>query len=348
MLHTESEITLDGKPGRLFSADFNNDGLNDIIFLYDDGYKAFLNNGDLYKFNDDNAIEGITLKNSVRVEPGDFNGDGVLDFLTYDSGAFTLAIGEGDGRFSAVSLGKISNISGHDENDSRFSMVVYDFDHDGKSDVVISALQGQATVYWLRSTGESLELVKTATSNRKDDVLASRFIVGDFDGDGMSELMNYGFNCYSSTNADTEPTLRFYTNATVASGKVRYVTDGYGNRTIFSYKSLANDKNVYTPGSGAAFPVIDLTLPLHVVSKVTSENGSVADDVTTYRYSGLKVHTQGRGLLGLSGMTVKNETTGRTITTSVSQWDPNFFIPTVTTQTETSGSSVATTVVTRK
>lgn len=348
LLHTESEITLEGKPGRLFSADFNNDGLNDIIFLYDDGYKAFLNNGDLYKFNDANAIEGTTLKNSVRVEPGDFNGDGVLDFLTYDSGAFTLAIGEGDGRFSAVSLGKISNISGHDENDSRFSMVVYDFDHDGKSDVVISALQGQATVYWIRSTGESLELVKTATSNRKDDVLASRFIVGDFDGDGMSELMNYGFNCYSSTNADTEPTLRFYTNATVASGKVRYVTDGYGNRTIFSYKSLANDKNVYTPGSGAAFPVIDLTLPLHVVSKVTSENGSVADDVTTYRYSGLKVHTQGRGLLGLSGMTVKNETTGRTITTSVSQWDPNFFIPTVTTQTETSGSSVATTVVTRK
>lgn len=346
--HTESEITLDSKPERLFSADFNNDGLNDIIFLYDDGYKAFLNDGGLYKFNDSNAIKGTNLKNSVRVEPGDFNGDGALDFLTYDSGVFTLVLGGGNGRFSTVSLGKISNISGHDENDSRFSMTVYDFDHDGKSDVVISALQGKATVYWLRSTGESLELVKTATSNRKADVLASRFTAGDFNGDGTAELMNYGFNCYNSTNADAEPTFRFYTNATVAAGKINYVTDGYGNRTIFTYKSLANDKNVYTPGSGAAFPVIDLTLPLHVVSKVTNKNGSVADDVTTYRYSGLKAHAQGRGMLGISDITVKNETTGQTRTTSVSRWDSKFFIPTVTTQTETSGSSVATTVVTRK
>ncbi|WP_415995533.1 hypothetical protein, partial [Gordonibacter pamelaeae] len=42
-----------------------------------------------------------------------------------------------------------------------------------------------------------VSLVRSATSNRDEDALSSRYLVGDFNGDGQVELMNYGYNCYN-------------------------------------------------------------------------------------------------------------------------------------------------------
>lgn len=346
--HTETSIGLAENPKRLFSADFDNDGLNDIIFLYESGYKIYFNTGEDNRFDYRHSMTATGLENRMRVEPGDFNGDGAIDFITYEADVFDLYLGEGTGRFKHVSIGKLSDISGHNEEDDKFSMIVLDFDHDGKSDIVIPTLQGKAKVYWLRSTGNNFEIVKTAISNREDDVRASNFTIGDFNGDGIIELMNYGFNSQGSSVSDEKPVFRYYSNSTVTDGKIAQVTDGYDNRTIFIYGSLANNKDLYTADDRSTYPVIDIIPPLHVVSKMISGNGASPDETMEFKYSGLKAHAQGRGLLGMTSITMENKEIGLTRNNHIARWDNNVFIPVVTTRTETMGGSTATTTTTKK
>ena len=343
---SEVSVSLGSKPSELFSADFNGDGLNDIIFFYGSGYKIFFNRGDANKFSNSDAVTGTSVKSCARMSQGDFNGDGLTDFLTFDGGTFNLALSQGDGTFNVVNIGKISNITSHKKADEYFSINVYDIDHDGKSDVVINAYQdNKATVYWLRSTGAGLTLMKTSTSTRKDDALACRYAVGDFNGDGMPELFNYGYDCYSSSNAYTEPFLRVYGNAaTAASGKVVSFTDCFDNSTAFTYSTLSGDAAVYSKGSGAVYPMVDVNLPLPVVKKTVSTNGAVGSETVVYKYSGLKGHMQGKGLLGMTGLTVNNQTQGTTVSTNVNTWNNTFYIPSKTTTTQTVGGATATAV----
>lgn len=343
---SEVSVSLGSKPSELFSADFNNDGLNDIIFFYGNGYKIFFNRGDANKFSNSDAVTGTSVKSCARMSQGDFNGDGLTDFLTFDGGTFKLALSQGDGTFNVVNIGKISNITSHKKADEYFSINVYDIDHDGKSDVVINAYQdNKATVYWLRSTGAGLTLMKTSTSTRKDDALACRYAVGDFNGDGMPELFNYGYDCYSSSNAYTEPFLRVYGNAaTAASGKVVSFTDCFDNSTAFTYSTLSGDAAVYSKGSGAVYPMVDVNLPLPVVKKTVSTNGAVGSETVVYKYSGLKGHMQGKGLLGMTGLMVNNQTQGTVVSTNVNTWNNTFYIPSKTTTTQTVGGATATAV----
>lgn len=72
------------------------------------------------------------------------------------------------------------------------------------------------------------------------------------------------------------------------------------------------------------------TIPLNAVKAVYTENGSSGSVTTNYKYSGLKAHLQGKGLLGLSSMTVDNATLGIVAETGVKTWNTTFFVPATT------------------
>lgn len=146
-------------------------------------------------------------------------------------------------------------------------------------------------------------------------------------------------------NAYTEPFLRVYGNAaTAASGKVVSFTDCFDNSTAFTYSTLSGDAAVYSKGSGAVYPMVDVNLPLPVVKKTVSTNGAVGSETVVYKYSGLKGHMQGKGLLGMTGLTVNNQTQGTTVSTNVNTWNNTFYIPSKTTTTQTVGGATATKV----
>lgn len=422
-------------PQKLFTGDYNNDGLTDIITFHSSGYTIFWNNG-----GTDNTLpfDSIHVKNVLNsgiadvrhIHQGDFNGDGLTDFLLNEEAdsKYYFALSNGDGTFLKTEACDL-DIAGQAtaKDDGRFTFLVYDIDRDGRSDLVLvkavyhnsgfplySNVYHRTAVRWLKSTGTALVPFRTLTfDGHEDDALARNLLLGDFTGNGQVELMNNGRDLYTNgtnpsfggsssrgtlpafvddtraeydqndiltaendsirslkadslqtgslTSADigggvlrsSPSSFRLYssTDMTPNSGKVTSVTDGLGNVTTITYKSLS-DPSVYTRGTGASYPVADITVPLHVVKSVSSGNGAAGTMTEYYHYGGLKVHNRGRGLMGFTTSTVSNSTLYRTVTSQVT-WDNLFFIPsgsrtTTTVGSITSSSEITNTVTSRQ
>jgi len=350
LLRASLNLNLPSKPQKMFLSDYDGDGLQDLMIVYEQGYSIFWNQGNgitSSTFTDSKKTTGTNIKSNswTMMRSGDFNGDGLADFVINDtnSRSWYIAINQGNGTFVKTEGADIYayDQSSTGKDDDKFECFVQDFDNDGKDDLIIvktmynNALESHAYTYWMRSTGTKFIKVSEATSNRLDDGLAYRYITGDFNGDGIPDLMNYGHNCYNSTKADVDPTWRLYTwgsvdgKSTAAIGKIYEIKEGAGNTIKINYASMANNP-FYTKGSGSTYPVVDLTIPLHSVLSVLTDNGAADTESTTYQYKGLKAHITGKGLLGMSSKTSNIITQGIVSESGIKSWNTTFYIPSAT------------------
>lgn len=417
------EISLPTSPQSIFTGDYNNDGLLDIIILFDGGYRIFYNQGgkdDQNPFTDaENCSQvGYDMTYTRHMSQGDFNGDGLVDFVYNIPGEsqFRFALNKGDGSFETVVACTIEGVfdkPGTVKDDDRFTLLPCDIDHDGRTDLIVAKAHYEYhgmpafrydfdynDICWLRSTGSSLAIERRTRTYEEDDAKAYNLMLGDFTGNGEVQLMNYGSDLHSTILAttatapnmeladgeqvviqDVSPTegdepqfpidedegdqttnvrhtlaastsapqpLWIYRNTSFlpTSGKLTAVTDGFGNRTDISYASLA-DGGVYTPETSAAYPLADITLPLHVVSGTTATNGAAGAVNMSYAYGGMKAHMRGLGLLGFATTTATNETTGQTVTTQLSNWNMQRFVPQTALTTTEQGGCTATSETTQ-
>lgn len=333
-------------PKRLFAADFNNDGMKDLIVFHESGHKIYLNQGSSnpsYMFSEGNSISGTNVKDSWRMEPGDFNGDGLTDFVFNIEGEFTLkfALNNGDGTFdvsTAYDLGFGNH--GATADNIRFAVLVSDLDHDGRSDVVVAKANydhhggvsphddyTSTSVRWLYSTGSALELFKSVETHGEDDAREGQLVFGDYDGDGSDELLSYGNSLITNSTADN-PSLHLYKTGAYMTdkGKVYHLSDGLGRTVDISYTSLTKP-SVYQSGETPAYPMVERRLPLSVVSQVTRSNGAAGPNTTQYQYQGLMTHVAGKGLLGFSGTTATNTILDMVTETATEQWDTVRWVP---------------------
>ena len=152
-------ISLPRTPIQLFSGDYNNDGLLDLLILFETGYKILYNKGgdiSSLKFDDNNSSSGIrisSIKNS-GIQQGDFDGDGLSDFAYISYGNVVFAKNNGNGTFSykmeCISPSQAKRITSDAINEERggtyelvynskdISLKVYDRDNDGLSDIIAS------------------------------------------------------------------------------------------------------------------------------------------------------------------------------------------------------------------
>ncbi|MDR1153692.1 MAG: FG-GAP-like repeat-containing protein [Bacteroidales bacterium] len=342
-------VSLPDKPEKLFLSDFDGDGMNDLLIFHSSGYAILWNTGNPDRpfmesslpFFGDRRTSGTSMTNVWMIRQGDFNGDGLPDFLMNATGdkKWYFAVNKGDGAFTRYSACTLEvydqDFTGHD--DERFSCHVFDFDHDGKSDVVITKAMynkedpligktwgsfRKVYTYWMRSTGDGLKQVSALTSNPEHDS-ESRFIVcGDFNGDGQPEMVNYGYDLYGSSSTSRMWRVYRHPDLTAASGRVTGIRDMAG-ATGITY-GFMTDPSLYTKGSGGignSLPVADVVPPLSAVRKVTVPGGSAGDMTVNYTYGGMKVHTEGLGFIGMQRVTAKNTTTGVETATETGPWD---------------------------
>ena len=348
-------LNVSHEPKKVFLSDMNANGLTDMMVINDYGYTIYWNQGygttgTFFSDNDNHKVSYTNITDMYSMTPGDFNGDGLLDILTNESvNQWCFYLNEGDGSFTKMTaftdpLNTIGNNS-HCE--------ILDFDGDGKSDVVITKAVYIYNVFsyvetkWLCSTGTTLVEKHSATSKRITDYDASKYITGDFDGDGRMELVNYGYDCAHGVNANSDPVWRIYKNSnlTAQSGKVTSVSGDFGATTNITYSTLA-DQNIYTRGTDESYPAPRYTIPINVVKQTTQSNGAAGSMTTQYNYEGLKAHLRGRGLLGFSKTYATNTTTGVTTESGITQWDTAHYIPKITYSRTTIGSDVSQTTST--
>ena len=333
---------------KIFAGDYNNDGLSDLILLYKGGYKIYYNNGgseDTPKFIEGNSKTGTGFGDQWRCQQGDFDGDGLMDFVYNVSGETCLWIARnnGDGTFTCTRTDNIG-VGDHASNkdDTRFSINVLDIDHDGRSDVMVCKagykhrgfpkFKNEYTdtqVRWLYSDGTTLKLVRSNTKKREDDANESSILIGDFDGDGNMELANYGSDLTSTSDSYTENRLNVYKNASDLSqtGKVTCIVDGLGRKTDIEYTHATqpsvyeNTHPTYQDLNSKAYPVNTYTFPMSVVKAVTSSNGVAGSQTVKYSYKDFTLHNAGGGPLGFREVSATNTVTGESTTTKINDWD---------------------------
>lgn len=360
--HYKFNLSLDESPKKLFCGDFNNDGLTDIIVIHSKGYKIFYNRGGAktdFKFANSDSFSGSGLSDQWRLASGDIDGDGLTDFVYNMSGETCLwvARNNGDGTFTHTKSDD-TGVANHATNkdDNRFALMVYDIDNDGRSDVLIckarypdrgSPVYKGTNVVTLLSDGNTLRLKNTFTKSRENDANENSIFIGDFDGDGKIELANYGSDLTSSSSYFSKNNINVYKsfNTKADAGNVTQITDGLGNTVKIEYDYTTNPQ-IYSQdrSSSPDSQVSPYILPLCVVSGVTSSNGVAAEQKISYRYNDFLVHKMGAGALGFSKVVKSNETTGETVTTSVTEWNTARWIPTETRQVTRTGSFETTSV----
>ena len=359
-------LSFSSKPRQMYLSDMNGDGLQDLFVLCNDGYKIFWNQGNSI-FTMITPKTGNDPKYQSVNTTGDFNGDGYLDILSYVASPnnqtciWKYYINNGDGTFQEKQACTLS----FDSNQYPFingdflepHCEVLDFDYDGMDDVIITMptyhyyynnrVFSLNHTYWMRSTGTALVQEYHATSLRPDDALSRKYVTGDFDGDGRTELVNYGYDCAHGNNSNTNPVWRIYKNSnlTLQSGKVTSITGDMGATTSITYSTLAIP-GVYTLGVTDVYPAPKYTIPLNVVRQTIQSNGAAGNMTTTYSYSGLKVHLQGKGILGFTSTTASNSTLGTSTTSSLEAWNSTFHIPSSTKVRTTIGNDYSETTTT--
>ena len=331
---------------KVFVGDYNNDELSDLILLYDGGYKIYFNNGGTgiaSAFTENNTKSSTDFGNYWRIQQGDFDGDGLIDFVYYKAGESCLWIAHnnGNGTFTHTKSPDIG-VADHASNkdDGRFSLMAYDIDHDGRTDVMVCKAgythrgfpkfrndYTNTQVRWLYSTGTNLKLGNSYTKSREDDANESSIFLGDFDGDGNIELANYG-SLLNSTNSTFSEKINIYKTGYDLSqvGKITSISDGMGNSSYIQYAS-ATSPTVYKRSIKSSYPINTYTLPLPVVTKVTSDNGAVGSQVNKYFYEDLRLHIAGKGMLGFNTITNENTTLGTKDVNIITKWDESLWIP---------------------
>ena len=294
-------------PG-LIPVDLNGDGKTDLIQQYN--YQGtlylipYMSNGDgsftWVAAQTANTGFGSATGTAPNLIPLDVNGDGKTDLIQQwnINGTLYLStfISKGDGTFAYVPAATTNN--GYNSTTGGPGLIPVDLNGDGKTDL-IQQWNNNGALYVLPHLSNGDGTFRQGTWQ-----LSPSGIGFNSTGQGAPGLMpvdSYGIGKSGlvQLNKDSNGQLGFvlFTPSTAMPDLVTTITGGLGHTTSIISAPLTN-ASVYTKDSTAVYPVMDLQVPLRVVSRVDTADGIGGTYSSTYAYAGAKVDQRGRGFLG--------------------------------------------------
>jgi hypothetical protein len=318
-------VDLDADEGTMYLADYNGDGRTDVLW-----HRS--SNGTNRWYISSGVTGGVpTFQTSLNPIPaaditgaawamhvGDFNGDGQADVLWYSRSVpqhnrwyVNKGIVSGVPTFAAYQDPRWPN--------TWSNAYMADWNSDGRNDVVWFCAAGCPAPDWWTNNGIAngtlsfnsyfdSEAAFPAAGGGSSSVI----VVGDWNGDGVDDVMVYASENGSNT---------WYQNNHVKPDVLTSITTGLGATTTITFKPLT-DPSVYTKDSGvnaAVFPVVDVAGAAYAVRQVDFSNGIGGTLSLQYSYAGAKSHVRGRGFLGFRQVSVKDLQTNIVDTTTYRQ-----------------------------
>ncbi|MBK8256962.1 MAG: VCBS repeat-containing protein [Polyangiaceae bacterium] len=273
-----------------------------------------------------------------RIIPGDFNGDGITDFIRQEHGGWatdnneTFRVYFSDGRAGVEVVSPVGSEYQYELRGDFAEILPIDFNGDGRTDFLrrpaVNATLGYlgtpAAVYVSRGDGTFEKIVPNGplASWFQTSLYGSsaRVFPGDYNGDGKTDLIR------QKLGGDLAGLSIFQVLFAQGDGPVDHlkkVTNGLNGTLTVQYAPLT-DSSVYTKGGTAGlpaslYPFTDVQNGKYVVKSYQSANGWGSTINLNYKYAQAVTAQFGEGFLGFGAITAENTTTGTATTTEYHQ-----------------------------
>jgi RHS repeat-associated protein len=295
---------------RYYPADYNGDGITEILFKKDDGSSCIVK-----LKNDDQGLHFSELYTGTPIDwddcfPGDFNGDGMIDALFYTNSAsnpWTIWLSNRMG-ISTSCYTLPSSFPYSSPGNYMFSLdaphhttqyiKVGDYDGNGCADISLYS-DDMFNVFYgpIRETGNNAPFANVQKISAQQFTIHDNMnvCIGNFLGqEGLSFL-----GCHRLSHLP-QMTWRH---------EVTGIINGIGCKTVISYDylmpNLLNPSEddffqLITPSSNHFRQILGTSLPLRAMKRVITYNVNNKPVETQCHYGGALIHKQGKGFLGFN------------------------------------------------
>lgn len=283
-----------------YAGDFNGDGKTDLMFLK--GLYNYIYTYNTRSHNWEQFESGGFPNAYQKLVVGDYNGDGVSDvlFLPNNETQWKIAIRYGKNNWTYPEQ-IIPELDGTHKTtnsvDPKYLPFACDINGDGKSDILQPV--ADYTVNYIISKGcyeNTYQYAQsgTFTHTRGQLFRPGNFTMGDFDGNGIADILFFNYNPGSFPGS-----IKYFYKGKFTGYYVNQISDGANKKIKLDYSTISFMPNRFI-GTGMNW------MPLPLVKNLIVSNGLNGFDTTSFYYGDAQYDASRHQFIGFSLFGMKN------------------------------------------